>query len=336
MPDLGPVLAHASSLPVWLRVASALLLASVLAAPAASLPADDSASGPAEASYIGEQACRACHALEATHWDETLHADVFRAAARRRPGALAAHGCEACHGPGSAHSANPTESGSILAFTHGAETPVESQNAACLQCHLEGRRLHWPGSAHDAENVGCSDCHNPMQKQSARGLLRLATVNATCFSCHPSQRNQFRKRSHMPLLEGKLDCVDCHEPHGSVTPPLLMADDVNQLCTRCHPAQRGPFLWEHAPVTENCLNCHLPHGSNRESLLVSSPPFLCQQCHVQLDGFSLELGHANNLLTAGNLENGDQPDVRMLNRGCVNCHSQIHGSNHPSGARFHR
>jgi hypothetical protein len=25
-----------------------------------------------------------------------------------------------------------------------------------------------------------------------------------------------------------------------------------------------------------------------------------------------------------------------LNRGCVNCHAQIHGSNHPSGARFHR
>jgi hypothetical protein len=23
-------------------------------------------------------------------------------------------------------------------------------------------------------------------------------------------------------------------------------------------------------------------------------------------------------------------------RGCVNCHAQIHGSNHPSGSRFHR
>ena len=319
-----------------LRAASALLLASVLALPAAAASGEDSAPQPIERSYVGEQACRACHALEATHWDETLHADVFRARTRRTPGdtkdALAARMCEACHGPGSAHMASPNESGTITAFTHGAETTVESQNAVCLQCHLEGRRIQWPGSVHDTENVGCSDCHNPMQKQSARGLLRLATVNATCFSCHPRQRSQFRKRSHMPLLEGKLDCADCHEPHGSVTPPLLQADDVNQLCTRCHPAMRGPFLWDHAPVTENCLNCHLPHGSNREALLVSSPPFLCQQCHVQLGVF----GHPNVLLSDGNLVGGARPDSRLLNRGCVNCHSQIHGSNHPSGARFHR
>jgi len=66
---------------------------------------------------------------------------------------------------------------------------------------------------------------------------------------------------------------------------------------------------------------------------VSAPPFLCQQCHVQLDGFA---EHVNRLLTAGNRANGAQPDVRLLNRGCVNCHSQIHGSNHPAGARFHR
>jgi len=26
----------------------------------------------------------------------------------------------------------------------------------------------------------------------------------------------------------------------------------------------------------------------------------------------------------------------MFDRGCVNCHSQIHGSNHPAGMRFLR
>jgi cytochrome c5 len=26
----------------------------------------------------------------------------------------------------------------------------------------------------------------------------------------------------------------------------------------------------------------------------------------------------------------------VFNRGCTNCHSQIHGSNHPSGVRFQR
>jgi hypothetical protein len=26
----------------------------------------------------------------------------------------------------------------------------------------------------------------------------------------------------------------------------------------------------------------------------------------------------------------------MIGRSCQNCHSQVHGSNHPSGARFQR
>jgi len=26
----------------------------------------------------------------------------------------------------------------------------------------------------------------------------------------------------------------------------------------------------------------------------------------------------------------------MLGRACLNCHSQVHGSNHPSGATLHR
>jgi DmsE family decaheme c-type cytochrome len=171
-----------------------------------------------------------------------------------------------------------------------------------------------------------------MTEQSPRRLLAKQSVSQTCFSCHPEQRAQFRKRSHMPLLEGKIACSDCHAPHGSVTDPLLRADSVNQLCYQCHAEKRGPFLWEHAPVVENCLNCHQPHGSNHEGLLVSPAPFLCNQCHAQLGGFS----HPNDLLTGGNLAFGAQPDERILNRGCVNCHVQIHGSNHPSGARFHR
>ena len=80
------------------------------------------------------------------------------------------------------------------------------------------------------------------------------------------------------------------------------------------------------------LTCHLPHGSNHARLLSASLPFLCQQCHSQMGSY----GHPNDMLTSGSLAGGARPDIRLLNRGCVNCHVQIHGSNHPSGARFHR
>ena len=69
-----------------------------------------------------------------------------------------------------------------------------------------------------------------------------------------------------------VECVDCHNPHGSPTKPLLKADNVNTVCYACHAEKRGPLLWEHAPVRENCLNCHSPHGSNHDKLLVASRP----------------------------------------------------------------
>jgi DmsE family decaheme c-type cytochrome len=188
---------------------------------------------------------------------------------------------------------------------------------------------------HDSEGLACSDCHNPMTRTSPTGLLRESSVNRTCFSCHPAQRVEFRKRSHMPLLEGKIHCNDCHEPHGSVTDPLLRTSSTFELCTSCHPDKRGPFIWEHAPVTEDCTICHLPHGSNRASLLTSSPPCLCQQCHAQI-GLA---NHPIALMTSDNLASGRNAparDARIIGRGCVTCHAQIHGSNHPSGARFHR
>ena len=281
---------------------------------------------------VGIDVCRACHALETQHWRETIHADVFLKNPRTP---LEARACEACHGPGAEHVKAPKDATKIVSFTRGGDRTSEDMNAACLQCHAGGARVHWAGSMHESQDLACSDCHDPMAKTSPTGLLREASVNATCFGCHPAQRVEFRKRSHMPLLEGKLDCADCHQPHGSANEPLLKHASTFDLCTSCHADKRGPFLWEHAPVTEDCTTCHVPHGSNRRSLLVTSPPFLCQQCHAQIG----VANHPTELLTPENLASGAVPaarDARVIGRGCVTCHSQIHGSNHPSGVRFHR
>jgi DmsE family decaheme c-type cytochrome len=136
---------------------------------------------------------------------------------------------------------------------------------------------------------------------------------------------------------------------------------VNDLCYTCHTEKRGPFIWEHAPVRENCMNCHSPHGSNADKLLIQTRPFLCAACHSTTG----TMGHAvwgNN--TLGSAVNGDPTSLgltntgkqnnlafnatnapagatslaskRMTGRSCQNCHSMIHGSNSPSGARFQR
>jgi decaheme c-type cytochrome, DmsE family len=278
------------------------------------------------ADAIGAKSCSACHALEDIQASHSLHVASFRAGSANT-GPQAA--CEACHGPGSEHAKNPAAPGLIIAFTHDAKTPVETQTRTCLSCHVGGARQHWMGSVHQERGLSCTDCHNPMTRLSAEGVLANDSINQVCATCHQDVRAQFNRRSHMPLPEGQISCVDCHNPHGTITRPLLKTDTVNETCDTCHAEKRGPFVFEHAPVGENCLNCHTPHGSNQENLLALPVPMLCQQCHTNSD-------HPNDLLTRQSLRNGLVPDERVMGRSCLNCHSNIHGSNDPNGAKFHQ
>jgi DmsE family decaheme c-type cytochrome len=127
----------------------------------------------------------------------------------------------------------------------------------------------------------------------------------------------------MPMREGKLVCSQCHNPHGSVsgTEAMIREASINDNCYKCHAEKRGPFLWEHGPVRENCLNCHDAHGSTNEAMLKAQRPKICGECH----GFD----HGTSLL-------GPSSARFIINKSCVNCHVQIHGSNHPAGKFFNR
>ena len=282
------------------------------------------------ATYVGEAVCIACHSTQNKQFTHTQHAAAFRLNPRNE---LQQRSCEACHGPGSNHikdPASPANRTALIGFTREWGTPVEKQTAMCLSCHQGGQHMFWPGSTHATQQLSCSDCHNPMARISATGLLKKPTINETCYTCHQQQRSEFAKRSHMPLPEGKISCIDCHNPHGSNNRALIKADSVNELCYGCHAEKRGPFLWEHAPVRDNCLSCHNAHGSNHDKLLTVARPFSCQQCHGNP-------GHQSTLYNAGQLLGGGAAvNSRVLGRSCQNCHSQVHGSNHPAGARFQR
>jgi predicted CXXCH cytochrome family protein len=83
-------------------------------------------------------------------------------------------------------------------------------------------------------------------------------------------------------------------------------------------------------VSEDCSLCHKAHGSVRPALLVKSPPLLCQQCHSAA-------GHPSVARTGAALPGaGGVGAIFVVVGGCTNCHSQVHGSNHPSGAKLMR
>ena len=271
----------------------------------------------ATAEYVGWEVCQACHNEVTAVWQQTPMGRIFLTAPRNE---LESRGCEACHGPGSEH-AQAGDSTGILRYSANSPATVEEKNESCLQCHNDGGRLHWSGSAHETRELACVQCHSVMKEISPERLLAKPTVAEVCTQCHLQRKAQAQLSSHMPLREGQLDCADCHNPHGSTGPSLLVEDSVNEVCFQCHAERRGPFLWEHAPVTESCLNCHEPHGSMNDNLLKVRAPRLCQRCHIE-----------NRHPTTP-----QDPTARFaFNRSCTNCHSQIHGSNHPSGVRFHR
>jgi DmsE family decaheme c-type cytochrome len=323
-----------SRLGAWLTVtpsgSAPLLLLIVLAAglvactrtapPAAAPPA---AMGAPADQYVGAETCKGCHEEAFTAFGATRMGRLFLHHPRDERERMA---CENCHGPGKAHvdAGGGKGAGGMITFRKDDPTPVETRNAMCVQCHQRGPHAFWPGSAHEARDVACTSCHRIMQPVVAKAQLARETEIETCGQCHIQKRAQQMRSSHMPLLEGKMTCTSCHNPHGSVTPALLKENSVNDACYTCHAEKRGPFLWEHAPVTESCTNCHDPHGSNHERMLKVAKPRLCQQCHVETRHPTRPYGT-------------DAASARyVLGRSCANCHVNIHGSNHPSGFAFTR
>ena len=288
-------------------------------APAVQSPAPTAQ--PAQAGYVGSDTCATCHDAEHQSLTGTKHA---QAKDPRTPAAK--HGCESCHGPGQAH-VDDDAKGHIKRFK--AMKP-EEVNDTCLTCHARGPHVGWEGSAHERRNLSCTTCHSAHTPKSPEGQLVKATQTQVCATCHRVQvAKTERAVAHMPVREGKMSCSSCHNPHGSINnvKNLKTGSSVSELCISCHTEMRGPVLWEHAPVRENCATCHDPHGSSNDRMLTVRMPMLCQRCHIATK-------HPASIYDKDEITTNKSN--RMFGRSCVNCHSQVHGSNHPSGQFFMR
>jgi len=283
--------------------------------------AGEEAPAPAQApeGHVSVGKCASCHQVEATGYKGSPHAWAFD---ERTP--ASAQGCETCHGPGQAHVDDVGAKGRIRNFKVTAPREVSE---TCMKCHNRQEHAQWQGSMHDSRNIACIECHSVHTPKSERSHLKQASVTETCAQCHRDKAAKLLRSAHMPVREGKLECSTCHNQHGSPNVRMLRTgNSVNEFCWSCHADKRGPFLWDHQPVRESCVTCHDPHGSSNERMLIARPPMLCQRCHVATR-------HPSTRYDAVTVA---APSNRVISRGCVNCHSNIHGSNHPSGVYFHR
>ena len=334
------------------KLMSGMLFGVALALCASGAKAAEGAGANAEYAPMGEQTCLKCHdraPIDATSIFKTPHGVKGDS---RSP--MAANGCETCHGPSAAHykstpAAGQKRAAPAVVFKGPGASPVEVRNQVCLECHENGLRMNWQGSQHDSNLVACTNCHTVHVVKDP--ILVKSTQPEKCFTCHADRRADAFKFSHHPVEEGKVVCSDCHNPHGSVGPKLLKEVNTNETCYTCHAEKRGPYLWEHEPVRDDCLNCHNPHGSNEVKLLKTHLPFVCTNCHSDdthkggswnanmLPGSAVTLPAPGNAAGVPQNYTGARISAlspRVLDRGCVNCHSQIHGSNSPAGNYFNR
>jgi DmsE family decaheme c-type cytochrome len=237
--------------------------------------------------------------------------------------------CTSCHGESQPHldgsQTDENRPPSDVDFRLTSTTPVSKRNESCLSCHQGGERIHWQMSTHNSNDVACASCH---QVHTEHDRVRDRQTQAeVCFDCHKQQRMDSKKFSSHPIEEGKVICSDCHNTHGSAGVKNLVRDTVVDTCYQCHAEKRGPFIWDHMPVTEDCGNCHNPHGSNISGMLKARVPMLCQECH--------EASSHRGVIPTDD-PSATSTKASTLGRGCLNCHTNIHGSNNPQDARESR
>jgi len=252
--------------------------------------------------------------------------------------------CIACHGASPTHVKKPEGAKERprpdVVYSKKTTLTADERSGICLDCHKkDAKRMLWAGSQHQGADLACNACHKVHTNRDK--VMAKATQTEVCYACHKAQRAQMSRPSHHPVPEGKMACSDCHNTHGSIGPKLAKRDSTNATCYTCHAEKRGPFVHPHEPVTEDCASCHNPHGSTVAAMLKARPPMLCQQCHTpHVAGGVGALGGQPGVFAPA-VPGQSRPEVtanssgkNVVNlwqgRSCLNCHTQIHGSNNPS------
>lgn len=293
-----------------------------------------------EAEPTGAAFCVTCHdSDDLTDNSRSAHGFV---ADKRAPD------CISCHGKSEAHTyntakVNPQPKPEVTfgkTFGKVSTVAADDRNRSCQNCHdKDHKRALWSGSAHQNAGVTCDTCHQ-VHANKDKTLNRRAQADM-CYQCHKEQRTQVDKPSHHPIPEGKMTCSDCHNVHGSIGPKLVKRDSINDTCYTCHAEKRGPFVQQHEPVAEDCSTCHNSHGSTISGMLKARAPMLCQQCHTPhvtgnvgavggQSGVYAPAAAGQTLPQVNSFSSGKNVVNMWQGRSCMNCHTQVHGSNSPS------
>ncbi len=176
-------------------------------------------------------------------------------------------GCEQCHGPGAAHAA--TGDVELIAnprhLVDGTAAGVEAAVDVCGRCHTRGTSIDPIAGTDIRPGFGYSLASGVAHfGDDIDALLTPASDDATLWGrkgddyvaprLHPLQARDLQSGAHASRSGAAPACFDCHDPHGSGQPHLIVksvdrgtrvatqkAD--NSLCLSCHAGlPGGPFV----------------------------------------------------------------------------------------------
>jgi Flp pilus assembly protein TadD len=207
--------------------------------------------------------------------------------------------CESCHGPGRAHVswASSGRQAADIGLESLAYLDKDRSLEVCFQCHALKDVLeegYLPGA--------------PLTHYYA---LKFPVLGDQPYFADGRVRSFAYQANHLAsacYLQGPMDCVSCHEPHGqgywdTDRRPLASPFDDGQ-CTSCHPSKLvDPAAHTfHLPTSEGsrCVSCHMPYLQHPEvgpeigfarsdhTIAIPRPTFdadlgitgACSQCHA--------------------------------------------------------
>ena len=218
----------------------------------------------------------------------------------------------------------------------------------CAACHEKitkdfkltpHSKLELPGEGDRVAGAGgCESCHGPgslhVDAGGGRGkfIVNPKKEPEACFQCHLDKKAEFHLQCHHPVLEGRMSCTACHDPHGAdiYKPKGLLLARINDQCAQCHRQQAKPHVFEHEAVREGCVTCHQVHGSINPKLLTERDNNLCLQCHAQVAGTSGQV-------FIGSIPHAGFGATQFLQRGTcysAGCHTAVHGSDLNAHLRY--
>jgi predicted CXXCH cytochrome family protein len=199
----------------------------------------------------------------------------------------------------------------------------------------------------------CARCHLATLSQMPQEFLSAvppvlassyAASSLTCFSCHDgttivspevdASRTAFHAASHgihlagheglsdeevgLPFLEGgRMECITCHDPHGSPYRPLVRLE-LQELCLACHSTYAGVGRGKENRVGDHPIGFDWVAEARPEVPIEVPPPFRVPipasyplQGGKDAPGVHWALG--------GHLANGDEGTLT-----CLSCHA-VHG-----------